>query len=657
MAHLIIGSRGSKLALSQSNWVKTKLEHLHPGLLVGVEVIETDGADSEDYAEAAEAAETALRARRVDCVLHNLSELPLELPLEFHLAAICERDEPREALVVRDDWHATTKSILDLSDEARLGVHGAARRAQLLALRRNWTLVELAASLEQALQQLDAGDVDALVVAATELIQLGERGRIATLLEANQVLPAAAQGALALQSRLEDQRTNLLLEALNHWPTRYATEAERAVLRNLNNEGGIALAALAQISLQAPIAAGPQLVVRAMVADAEGRQLVRGEHHGPLRHGELLGSELALDLLKSGARELLQQKAAPTYDLIEELFPAQPKAAAPPDEPALREIGESVADTGELTPASFALAPSQQFRPEISAFTPDTASEFDIVATKARKAREQTPLHDRRILIARATRYNIELVNTLESLGAEVVICPTVRASDPASWEPLDKALHHLSWYEWVTFASASGVDYFLRRFEEVGHRRSEIESRRLCAVGARAAQKLEQAGLQCDLVLERFTAECLAEAVLKRFGVRERLRGASMLLITSQMLRDELRPVLNKFDIYVEAVEAYRMALPESGSAEIVAELRTSAFDYVIFNGESSVENLAAVIEPLTLPVFLGAARVLCSNEAARDTAQAHGLNVQLQPAEANVMSLVKALREDCLEQEFARS
>jgi hydroxymethylbilane synthase len=657
MAHLIIGSRGSKLALNQSNMVKTRLEQLHPGLLVGIEVVEAR-ADSEAEAESVEsfqaAAETALQTRRVDCVLHNLRELPLELPLEFHLAAISERAEPREALVVRDDWHAATQSIYDLPDAARLGVNNLTRRAQLLALHRDWSLIEMTGPLELRLQQLEAGEVDALIVAASDLHQLGERGRIAALLELHEVLPAASQGALALQSRLEDQRTNLLLEALNHWPTRYATEAERAVLRNLPQERNTVAAALAQIDLRAPIAAGPQLAITALVADATGRRLVRSENHGPLRHGEMLGGELALDLLKNGARELFAQAPVSDYNLIEELFPAQPQAAPPAaDAPALDTPTDEPA-TSELSPASFALAPSTKYNPEVPVFTPDTASEFDIVSTKARKAREQTPLHDRRILIARATRYNIELVNTLETLGAEVVICPTVRASDPASWEPLDKALLHLSWYEWLTFASAPSVDYFFRRFEEVGHRRTEIETRRICAVGTRTAEKLAQAGLQCDLVLDRFTAECLAEAVLKRFGVRERLRGASMLLIASQLLREELRPALDKFGMYVEAVEAYRMALPESGSAEIVTELRTAAFHYVIFNGESSVENLAAVIEPHTLPVYLGTARVLCSNESARDTALSHGLKVHLQPAEANVNALVKMLRDDCLQQEW---
>jgi hydroxymethylbilane synthase len=631
MAHLIIGSPGNKLALSQSNWVKAKLERLHPGLLVGLEVIETEAAREAAWQAAAE---TALLARRVDCVLHKLRALPLELPLEFHLAAVIERDEPREALVVRDAWHVAVKSLGDLPDAARIGINSPARRAQLCARRRGWSLVELPLPLEQRLHQL------------------GEHVRIATLLELHEVLPAASQGALALQSRLDDQRTNLLLEALNHWPTRSATEAERAVLRNLANEHGLPVAALAQIELLAPIAAGPQLVLAAMVADIEGRRLIRGEKRGPLRQAERLGSELAFDLLRSGAREFLQHAPSSTVTRVEELFPTLSAPSATITERLLAPVSEPQPE--ELTPATFALPPASQFGFERSAFTLDTAQEFDIVRAKARKARAQTPLHDYRVLIARATRSHAELVKALQTLGAQVVNCPTVRVSDPASWEPLDKALVHLSWYQWLTFASAPSVAYFLRRFDQLGHRRAEIEARHLCAIGAQTAARLAQAGLQCDLVLDRFTAECLAETVQERFGRRERLRGASLLLLASQRLCAELRPALNKFDLYVEAVETYGLGFSETGSAELMTELQAAAFHYVIFNGESSVENLAAVVEPQTLPAFLAMARVLCSNEGAQTAALAHGLKVHLQPAEANVSALVAALREDCLRDEL---
>ncbi len=656
MAHLIIGSRGGKLALSQANWVKTQLEKLHPGLLVGLEIVELAEADAASPDAFQSAAEAALQARRVDCVLHGLRELPLELPLEFHLAAITERAEAREALVVRDDWHAQVKRLFDLPDGARLGVNTTARRAQLQAMLYGWQMVELYAPLEIRLKQLDVGEVDALVVAAAALLHLGERGRIAALLEPNEVLPAAGQGALALQTRLEDQRTNLLMEALNHWPTRYATAAERAVLRNLLpahlNERQRPAAALARLEDSAN---GPQLIVTAMVADAAGKRLVRSEGRGALRQAEMIGSELALDLLNNGARELLHPAALGSYSAVEELFPALPESAvtlAPPDD----KPDDTLAHTPAVVEVVQTIASLADGAAEVSpTFVGEAAREFDLVATKARQAREQAPFSDRHILIARATRHNAELVNALEAQGAAVTVCPTVRASEPTSWESLDKALLHLSWYDWVAFASAASVEHFFKRFHALGHHLSEIEARRICAVGAKTVEKLQAAGVQSDVVLDRFTADCLAEAVLKRYGVRERLRGASMLLIASPALREELRPALDKFGVYVEMAEAYRTSLPETGSAEIVAELRAAAFNYVIFNGESSVENLAVVIEPSTLPVFLGAARVLCTNEGARAAAQTHALEVHLQPDETSVGALVKMLREDCLQQEFA--
>lgn len=649
MAHLIIGSRGSKLALSQVNWVKTRLEKLHPGLLVGLEIVEPAEVEPAAQDDFQTAAEEALQTRRVDGVLHSLRELPLELPLEFHLAAITERDEAREALVVRDDWHAQVKRLLDLPDGARIGVNSLARRAQLQALLYDWQIVDLFAPLEIRLGQLDRGEVDALIVSSSALSHLGERGRIAALLESNEVLPAAGQGALALQTRLEDQRTNLLLEALNHWPTRYATAAERAVLRHLLpahlNQHLQPTAALAHIEEGAANPEGPQLIVTAMVTDTAGNRLVRSEGRGALRQAELIGSTLALDLLNNGARELLQTSANSAYSTVEELFPALHNT------PVLEPTGTQFSAPGEIEIRQ-TIAFTTDTAAEISpAFVGDSAREFDLVATRARKARELVPFREQRFLIARASRNNAELVNALEVQGAQVSVCPTVRTSEPVSWESLDKALRHLSWYNWVAFASTASVEHFFKRFRALGHHLSEIEARRICAIGARTAEKLRAEGVQSDLVLDRFTADCLAEAVLKRYGVRERLRGSSLLLLASPALRAELRPTLDKFGVYVEIADAYRTSLPESGSAEAVAELRSGAFNYVVFNGESSVENLAMVIEPSTLPVFLGAARVLCTNDGAREAAETHGLQVHLQPDEANVAVLVRALREDCLQ------
>jgi hydroxymethylbilane synthase len=643
MAHLIIATHTTRLALSQYKVIKTKLEHLHPGLLVGLDLIESAAA-----AAFQAAATEALLSRRVDAVLHDLRELPCVLPLDFHLAAISERGDAREALVVRTDWQAHVKSLAELPAEARLGVNGAARRAQLLALRSDWQLCELTTPLETRLQQLDAGEVDALLLAFASLSALGEDARLAALIEPDEILPVAGQGALALQTRLEDQRTNLLLEALNHWPTRYATEAERAVLSNLPDAEHYPVAALARLS--EVVEDESQLMLTALLADPAGQRVARQCRSGPLWQGELLGSELALALMQNGAR-VLPVTNAPTSSagsFAPDLSSLQIQSAT---EAAKPQVANEPVLAGVPAAGWFS---TTALRQPVLAFVKEGAQEFDFVAAKARRVREQKPFYDRRILIARANRHNAELVKTLETLGATVSICPTMRLNEPESWEALDRMLLHLSWHEWLTFVSAPSVTYFLKRHAELGHHRSEIEARRICAVGEAAAATLRAAGIQPDLVVEQSTPECLAEAVLKPHGLRARSHGTTMLLIAWPALAEAWRPALNKVGLYVEAVAAYRLALPESG-AETLAELRDETFNYVIFNSAASVENLAMVVEPQTLPVFLCEARVLCSNEEAREAAQAHGLTVHLQPSEISVSGLVRALREDCLSNQLA--
>ncbi len=639
MAHLIIGSRDTRLALCQYNAVKAKLERLHPGLLVGFEVIKA--ADAEAFQAAAL---EALSERQVDVMLHDLRELPCVLPLDFHLAVVTERVEAREALVVRADWQETVKDLAELPAATRIEINSAARRAQLLALERDWQLIELDAPLEMRLRQLEAGEVDALLVAQASLSFLGEDARAVTLIEPDEILPVAGQGALALQTRLEDQRTNLLLEALNHWPTRYATEAERAVAANLPDAQYCPVAALAR--LIETDGDEPQLLVTALLADPAGQWIVRQSRCGSFLQGELLGYELALELLQDRKHAHSQYNGADPQLVIAELFPAvqdtpsaHSKSITDLTQPAAAD--EPTRASATAARLSSATASSQQ----VTAFTKESVQEFDLVSTKARRVREQKPFYDQHILIARAARHNAELVTLLETLGAAVSVCPTARLSEPESWEALDHALLHLSWYEWITFVSAPSVTYFLNHYAELGHHRSEIEARRICAVGERTAAALRAAGIQCDLVLEQFTAEHLAEAVSKAYGLRGRSRGMTMLLVGPQTLNLEL----NKVGIYAEAVAAFRLVLPETG-AEALTALREDMFNYVIFNGESSVENLVTLIEPQTLPAFLHEVRVLCSNEDAGEAAQAHGLTVHLQPSESSMSGLVRALREDRL-------
>ncbi|MCI0661421.1 MAG: uroporphyrinogen-III synthase, partial [Acidobacteria bacterium] len=112
--------------------------------------------------------------------------------------------------------------------------------------------------------------------------------------------------------------------------------------------------------------------------------------------------------------------------------------------------------------------------------------------------------------------------------------CPTIEIREPSSWEQMDHALQHLNWYDWLAFTSTNGVEFFLRRLDELGHGRAELMSHRVCAVGRKTAEKLRNEKITVDLMPERFTAEALVEEFLKQYGVQQRLRGARMLLPAS---------------------------------------------------------------------------------------------------------------------------
>src|SRR5262249_59462755 len=147
------------------------------------------------------------------------------------------------------------------------------------------------------------------------------------------------------------------------------------------------------------------------------------------------------------------------------------------------------------------------------------------------------------------------MTRALEALGAEVISCPTIEIKEPSSWEQLDRALIHLSWYDWLAFRSVNGVEYFLGRMDALGHGRVELESHRICAVGSKTAERLESENIVVDLTPERFTAEDLARDFIKRFGFHQRLYGTRMLLPASRATSDELRPAMEKTDVYVETL------------------------------------------------------------------------------------------------------
>ncbi len=307
MSHLLIGSRGSKLALWQANWVKSELERRHVGLLVEIEIIKTTG---DRFAAASltqiggkgvftKEIEEALLENRVQLAVHSLKDLPTILPDGLHLAAITEREDPRDALVVGPRLSSTVHSLLELPEGARVGTSSLRRASQLRNRRSDLVLLELRGNVETRLRKLDEGAFDAIILASAGLLRLGLGERITEKIDPTIMIPAVGQGALALETRSDDDRTNELVQVLEHRATRRAVEAERALLRGLAGGCAVPIAAFAQIE------EGDSLVLNALVAGVDGRRVIRESVRGTAAESEGLGQTLAERLISAGAAELL----------------------------------------------------------------------------------------------------------------------------------------------------------------------------------------------------------------------------------------------------------------------------------------------------------------------------------------------------------------
>jgi hydroxymethylbilane synthase len=309
MSHLLIGSRGSKLALWQANWVKAELERIHAGLLVEIEIIRTTG---DRFAAASltqiggkgvftKEIEEALLERRVHLAVHSLKDLPTILPPGLHLAAITEREDPRDALVVGPRLASSVRSLRQLPEGARVGTSSLRRASQLRNLRSDLLLSELRGNVETRLRKLDEGAFDAIILASAGLLRLGLGERITEKIDPTIMIPAVGQGALALETRSDDNQTNEAVRVLEHRPTRRAVEAERALLRGLAGGCAVPIAAFAHIEIEKE----DSLILNALVAAVDGRRVIRESIRGPAAESERLGQALAERLISAGAGELL----------------------------------------------------------------------------------------------------------------------------------------------------------------------------------------------------------------------------------------------------------------------------------------------------------------------------------------------------------------
>jgi hydroxymethylbilane synthase len=305
---LVIGSRGSKLALRQAEIVKTELALLNPALEVRIEIIKTSGDVKTDPLSViggkgvfTKELEDALLDGRIDGAVHSLKDLPTIIPEALVIAAICKREDPRDGLVLGRNLVNADPSIQTLPRKAVVGTSSPRRLAQLKHLRNDLVFKDLRGNVDTRLRKLDEGQYDALVLACAGLRRLGLEDRISVALSSEQMLPSPGQGAIAIEARAGDVDTIALIGRLDHKFTRLACTAERAFLRSLGGGCQLPIAAHAVVR-------DKKIRLHGLVADTEGKQIVRDHISGPLDEAEQLGSRLAERLLESGAAELLAQE-------------------------------------------------------------------------------------------------------------------------------------------------------------------------------------------------------------------------------------------------------------------------------------------------------------------------------------------------------------
>ncbi|MFK3907255.1 hydroxymethylbilane synthase [Pseudomonas monteilii] len=296
-----IATRKSALALWQAEYVKARLEAAHPGLLVSLVPMVSRGDKLLDSPLSkiggkglfVKELETALLEGQADIAVHSMKDVPMDFPEGLGLYCICEREDPRDAFVSN-----RYKNLDELPLGSVVGTSSLRRQTQLLSHRPDLEIRFLRGNVNTRLAKLDAGEYDAIILAAAGLIRLGFESRITDSLDVTYSLPAGGQGAVGIECRSADSDIQALLAPLHHLETADRVVAERALNKRLNGGCQVPIASYAVLE-------GDQLWLRAMVGQPDGGALLRAEARGPRTAADLLGVQVADDLLDQGADVIL----------------------------------------------------------------------------------------------------------------------------------------------------------------------------------------------------------------------------------------------------------------------------------------------------------------------------------------------------------------
>ncbi len=584
MNEIVIGTRGSRLALTQADLVTAALRAAHPNLPVRIEVISTIGDRMLDVALAkigdkglfVKEIEAALLSKQIDLAVHSAKDLPSLLPDGLHIAAVLPRGDPRDALVLHDtnttpDADAST-SVFDhwLPPGACVGTSSLRRASQLRALRPDLNLQDVRGNVDTRLRKLAEGQYDALVLAAAGLERLGLIARVpdgeatpvrdhalaAVPLAAALMLPAVGQGVLAIEARSHDTRVNDLLRPINHAETHAVLLAERAFLRCL--EGGC----------QTPIAAhavvaGQSLSLIGSIGTVDGVRRVRGAQTGRIADAEHIGTALAEVLLADGGEAIVA---------------------------AMR---------GQETPR---------------------------------------PLEGVRVVVTRAEGRNEALVAKLRAAGAVPIVYPVIAHVPPEDGAAFDAAMRASvrGDYDWVILTSATTVNSIAAWLGQ--HEQDEWPKARMAAIGPATAQACQaQLGQRAMLVPEYFDGAGLATALGD-------LTGQRVLLLNADIASPALHAALRAAGTQVDRTVAYRIVPAPENGVDMPHLLLTRSVDAITFTSGSTVRNFLQRIGEDVIPL-LNTVKLVCLGATAAEALAEAGLRADAVAGVATEDGLIEAI------------
>jgi len=302
-SELKIGTRGSQLALFQANWVKDQLGKAYPDLNVTLIKIKTTGDKIQDVPLAkiggkglfVKEIEESLLQKKIDLAVHSIKDVPTEFPQGLHLSAITKREDPRDVFISRDG-----RTLKNLPAGAKIGTSSLRRQAQLLHFRNDFELIPLRGNLDTRLKKLRTMSLDGIVLALAGVRRLGLEETVTEIIPVDISLPAIGQGALGIETRMDDKDVEGQIRFLNDRDSSISVTAERAFLKKLEGGCQVPLAAYARPT-------GKTLHIDGLVGSIDGKRLIRHHVEGPVENAESLGIELAEILLGKGAKEILDE--------------------------------------------------------------------------------------------------------------------------------------------------------------------------------------------------------------------------------------------------------------------------------------------------------------------------------------------------------------